>query len=102
MAGADDFHPVSKHQQANRGAGEIVAVNQGIDQQLFQRHRRNFQLAQRIKATAFLDVVQVALDKGKAALVLLGQSAVDVFAVLVVLVTQRDARKSHRLNHADR
>ena len=33
MAGADDFHPVSKHQQTNRGAGEVVAVHQGVDQQ---------------------------------------------------------------------
>ena len=62
VAGADDFNAVTKHQDANGGAVKVIAVHQGVDQQLFQCDGRHFQLAQGVKAPAVLHVVQVALD----------------------------------------
>ena len=98
MAGTGDFHPVGKHQNADRGAGEIVAVDQRIDQQLLQRHFGNLQLAQRVEAPATLHVVQVATDKGEAALELLQQRAADVLAVQVTAVSQASAGEGHGLD----
>jgi hypothetical protein len=37
VAGADDLQAVGEDHQADRGAGEVVAVDQRIDQQLLQR-----------------------------------------------------------------
>lgn len=36
VPGADDLHAIRKNQQANRGAHKIIAMHQGIDQQLFE------------------------------------------------------------------
>ena len=43
VAGTGDFYPIGEYHQTDRSAGKIVAVNQRIDQQLFQRLFRNFQ-----------------------------------------------------------
>ena len=67
MARADDLHPVGKDHDADRSAGEVVPMDQCIDQQLFQRRFRNLQLAQCIEASPVLYMVKVALDEGESA-----------------------------------
>ena len=84
MAGADDLDTVTENQNPDGGAVEVVPVHQGVDQQFFYGFGRDFQLAQGVEASAILHVVQVAFDKGKAALELFAQGAVDVFTVLVL------------------
>lgn len=44
-AGTDDFYPIGEYHQTDRRTGEVVSVNQCIDQQFFQRLFRNFQLS---------------------------------------------------------
>ena len=71
MPGADDLHPVGKHKEPDGSVGEKVAVHQRIDQQLHKRFLRYLKLAQAVKTLVTLHMVQVALDEGQAALVLL-------------------------------
>ncbi len=68
VAGADDFNAVTKHQDANGGAVKVIAVHQGVDQQLFQRDGRHFQLAQGVEALPFCTWRRLRSDKGKTAL----------------------------------
>ena len=71
VPGADDLHPVGKHKEPDGSVGEKVAVHQRIDQQLHKRFLRYLKLAQAVKTLVTLHMVQVALDEGQAALVLL-------------------------------
>ncbi|MNZ93353.1 hypothetical protein D3C78_1124150 [compost metagenome] len=64
-------------------------MDQRIDQQLLQRRFGNLQLAQGVEATAALHVVQVAADKGEAALELLQQRAANILAVQITAIGQR-------------
>ena len=63
-------------------------MDQRIDQQFDDRRLRHFQKAQRIEVLVALNVMQIALDEGEAALVLLQQRAVDVLAVQIVVAGQ--------------
>ncbi|MCV4265286.1 hypothetical protein [Pseudomonas capsici] len=81
VPGADQFDTIGEDHDPDGGADKVVAVDQGIDQQFFKYLLRHFKLAEGIEALLALHVVQVALDEGKAAPVLLQQVAVDVFAV---------------------
>ena len=65
-----------------------AAAQPPIGQQLFQCDGRHFQLAQGVKAPAVLHVVQVALDKGKAALKLRADFAFEL--VLAVFTTGQE------------
>src|SRR5690606_12806768 len=102
VAGTNDFDAVTEHQNADGCTVEVIPVHQGVDQQLFKGYLRYFQLADGVEATVVLDVVQVAFDKSKAALELLAQGAVNVFAVLIFGVANKVAKKRHRFNHAHR
>ena len=98
VAGADDLDPVGKHQQANRGAGEVVAVNQGVDQQLLQHDFGNLQQAWCVEAATALHMVQIPLQEGHGTLILLDQRTVDVFAVQIAIVPDDLTRKGHGLD----
>ena len=99
--GADDFDPVSKNKQANRGIGKKIPMHQRIDQQFNECFFGNFQQAHAVEALRALHMVQIALDKTHAALKLLFQRALDVFAIKVAAIREFDARKANRSNHAN-
>ncbi len=66
-------------------------MDQRIHQQLFQHLFGDFQLPQRVEASPGLHMAQIAADEGKAALVLLQQRPVDVFAIQVTAIVQGGA-----------
>ncbi len=98
VPGADDVDAVGEHQNADGGAGEVVAVHQGVDQQFLQGNFRHFQHARRVEALVALHPVQVTFDEGQRFGVLLGQGAADVLAVQVAGVGDAGARKGHGLD----
>ncbi len=98
VARADDFDAVGEYHHTDRSAGEIVAVDQRIDQQFFDSLLWHLQATQGVEATPRLKVAQVAFDEGKAALVLLRQGAANVLAVQIMGVVQCGAGKGHRLD----
>ncbi len=49
VTGADDLDAVGENHQPDRGAGEVIAVDQRVDQQFDDRRLRHFQKAQQLK-----------------------------------------------------
>jgi hypothetical protein len=63
VAGADDFDAVVEDEQVDRRVHEVVAVDEGVDQQLLKDAFWNLRLPERVHSTARLHLVQVAHDE---------------------------------------
>ena len=81
VPGADDLHPVRKHHEADRRAREVVAVNECVDEQFFERRFGDLELPEAIEPLLALHMMEVAADEREGAHELLRQRAIDVFAV---------------------
>ena len=83
FAGAADFDAVVEHEDFDAVADEVVAVDEGVDQQLFQDHFGDFEGAEGVEVFSVLRTIQGTFHKIEAALVKLGQCAANVFATVV-------------------
>lgn len=85
MTGADDLNAAVQHKQPDRGADEIVPMNQGVDQQFFKHDTGHFGNTWIVNAAPGLDFVEVAHDEGEGVVKYLAQRAGEIFRVQVVV-----------------
>ena len=85
MTGADDLDAAVQYKQPDRGADQIVPMNQGVDQQFFKHDAGHFGKTRIVNAAPGLDFVDVAHDEGEGVFKYLAQRAGEIFRVQVVV-----------------
>ncbi len=98
-AGADDFHPIIKDENADGRADKIIPVHEGIDQQFLKDPFRDFRRARRIDAISALHLVQVAHDESQGVLEEPSQRAFKILGVVIAVGMNGDPRKTDALCH---
>ena len=102
MAGADDFHPIREDQEPDGSADEVVAVNEGIGEQLFPDDGRHLGLAERVHGLPILEGAGVADKEAHALLENVGKPPGEVATFEIGLVGNIYAGKGDGLDDEGR
>ncbi len=102
MARADDLDAVGEDEDADGRADQVVAVDQGVGDQLLEDDAGDGRLALGVDTLVALDLGQAAHDEGQSAIALLAQGAAEVLGIEVALAVDGGAGIADRLDQAGR
>ena len=97
MSRADNLDSIRKHQHTDRCADEVVAVDEGVNNQFFPYNAGNLTLALGVEILLSLSSTGVGNDEAQRLLEYIGQLPGDVTAVDVTLIFNLCANKGDGL-----